>query len=107
MELTNDLSQLTSIPQKVLKKLCELSIYCINEEVFESLNDGEPVVEVDIGIGDLLIQLSDNELKFKFIPSDMLKQEVINTIQQHENSMIVKLNYNLVDTITKTYKELI
>ncbi len=105
--LVQDLSTLTTIPKKNLNRLIDVAIYSINETIAEDLLQGNDVSEVNIGLGNLYIQCSGNKLNFKFIPSAKLREEVINTIKNKENSLELTLEKNLIDRITNTYKDII
>lgn len=105
--LIEDVSTLTTINKRNLNKLIEVASYCINETIEEDLLDGSNVSDIDIGIGELHIQYVDNELKFKFIPSAKLREEIIDTIKGKHNNLELVLDKNLVDKITNIYKEII
>ena len=90
-----------------MNKLLDASIFSVCESVVEALQNNESVVETDIGLGTLSILRNDNSLKFKFIPSAKLKGEVVNSIKQKENSLLLELEENLSNKILNTYKEII
>ena len=87
MNLINDLSNLTSIPEKILEKLSDNIMFSILQSLEETLIKKESVCEIDMNIGSLLISLEDDNLKFKFIPSKTLEKEIIKTIEEGKNPM--------------------
>lgn len=107
MTLTNDLTNLTSIPEKFFEKLDDNIIFSISQTVEEMLTKNETSCEIESGIGTLIISFETGELKFKFIPSKRLEKEVIKTIETGKNSMENVLTSNMVSTLEKTYKELL
>ena len=72
-KLTEDLSVLTTIPEKHLEKIVDKIYYVISETVLEHLIEEKQVAEIDIGIGTLYIQLLENSIKYKFIPNCLAK----------------------------------
>ena len=107
MSLINDLNNLTNIPEKILEKLSDNVMFSILQSLQEMLIKKETLCEVDMSIGNLLISLEDDNIKFKFIPSKKLEKEIIKTIESGENSMKELLTKNMVATLEKTYKELL
>lgn len=106
-KLIDDLSILTTIPNKALNKLVTKSYYCINEAVIDTLLEDKNVVEIDIGLGTLYIQILDNSIKYKFIPSADLEKNVKNTVVNNKNNLQNVLENNLVNKIVNTYKDLL
>ena len=93
--------------EKNLSKLIDVSIYCISDAIQECLKQEETIAEIDIGIGILYIQCLDNNIKYKFIPSDMLDKAVKETLINKLNLLELKLETSLVSKITNIYKDLI
>ena len=107
VSLVKDISTLTTIPERALQRLVEVSIYCINDAVSEDVGQENNVSEIDIGIGKLSISHEDNDLKFKFIPGAKLEEEIIKTIKNGQSTLEYTLERNLVKMITNTYKDII
>lgn len=105
--LIDDVATLSTINKKQLVKFLDLIYYSINEAIEEDILDGESVSDIDIGIGELHISYVENELKFKFIPSQFLKTSIIDTIKGKQNNLEFVLDKNLIEKITKVYKEII
>lgn len=105
--LINDVSALTSINEKLLNKIVDVVVYSINDSVAESILSKENVTQIDTGIGTLSILVNDNELKFKFVPSAKLRESIISTIKNEENTLTNTLETNIADRFTKLYKEIV
>ena len=105
--IIQDVAQLTTISEKHLLKLNNIFMYCILESVQEAILNNETSCIVDIGLGQLIIDFNNNELKFKFKPNTQFKTELISTIKNHKNLLELELEYNLVEKLTKIYKEII
>ena len=67
--LINDISILTTIPATTLNKLIDKTHYLICNDLIESINKKEDLVEIDVGIGTLQLKLIDNDVKYRFIPN--------------------------------------
>lgn len=107
MELINDLTNLTSIPEKFFEKLESNIMFSILQTLEEALINKSSECEIECGIGTLFISLEEEGLKFKFIPSKKLEKEIIKTVEQGKNSMEAVLTTNMVSTLEKTYRELL
>lgn len=106
--LIKDLSVLTTIPELNLQKLCNLSTECISHSVVESVKENNPICEIDVGIGVILINIVPNEeLMFKFIPSKKLQNSILETIESKESSLTLDVEDALKDKILYAYKNLI
>ena len=105
--LIDDVSNLLNVNQRMLGKIVDASMYSINDSVKEVIVKNENVCEIDIGIGDLIIGVYDNDLKFKFIPSAKLRESVISTIKNEENMLDVKLEENLANKLERIYKDIL
>jgi len=105
--IIQDMATLTTIPEKNLSKLIDVSIYCISDAIQECLKQEETIAEIDIGIGILYIQCLGNNIKYKFIPSDRLDKAVKETLINKLNLLEIKLETSLVSKITNIYKDLI
>ena len=107
MNLTKELTDLTCIPEKLFEKLSNNVKFLILQSLQETLIKKEAVCEINLGLGELLISLEDDELRFKFIPSKDLEKDILKTIETEQNPMEKILSNNMVKTLERTYKELL
>jgi len=105
--LMDDVSNLLNISTKLLGKMQDAIMYSINDAVKETVVKNDGICEIDVGIGDLVIGLYDNDLKFKFIPNAKLRESIISTIKNEENMLEIKLEESLANKLEKVYKEII
>ena len=103
----NDLAILTTIPQATLVKLMDKIGWCICNSIEESNLNSDPITEIDLGIGKLVLNIEDNIVEYKFIPSTKLESNIIKTIKERKNPLINKLEASLADRIINTYKDMI
>lgn len=105
--LVEDISKLTTIPDGVLNKLVKKALYCISDEIEESILEQKRFAEIDIGIGTIYLELNSENVRYKFIPSKELEVAVKDTIVNKRNLLQDTLEMTLVTRITNTYKELL
>lgn len=107
MSIIQDISKLTTIPEKALNKLVTKAIWCICDNIENDQLSNINCSNIDIGLGNLVISDSDDEIKYKFIPSEKLDSAVKETLVNHKNPLTLILEKTLVNMITKTYKDII
>ena len=106
-KLVNDLSALTTISINALVELQEKIQLIIAHDVYENYISGNPLCEIDVGIGTLYIKYEEEKIKYKFIPSKKLEENVLTTIKSKRSPLITTLETTLKDRIENTYKDLL
>ena len=106
-DLINDLSNLTTISEKTLSKLCEKGIYCICDCVQESILDNNDLTYIDLGLGTLQLKREGNKILYRFSPSMLLEQKVKETVETGNNPLKATVEQALIDRMTNTYKDLL
>lgn len=101
-----DLSTLTTIPYHTLKGLMDRLINIIAYDIKESKIDEEAYCEIDLYIGTLIISILDEEVKFKFIPSNKLTSETVDALTDGDFKLIEEVENSLRKKIINTYKDL-
>ena len=107
--LIQDMSILTTIPEKTLAKFFRKMVFCICEEIKENIldeNSDKEITEVDIGIGKLYIKVVGAEVKYKFEPSDYMQKAVIATVTEKENPLADFLSKALGKKFVDLYKDI-
>lgn len=105
-DMLDDLSILTTIPKSVLEKLTTKSIDTICYDVREQQLQNLPLTEVDIGIGILYIKLEDDAIMYKFVPSEVLENKVLKTVNKQYKPVCGLAEASLKKRIMNAYKEL-
>ena len=103
--MKKELSTLTTINPNVLSKLFDKELWCISNAVEQAVANKDNLAEIDLEIGTLYIQIDEETIRYKFIPSPTLERAVINTVSYGHNSLIANLEQSLVNKITNTYKD--
>ena len=104
--IVEDVSKLTTIPEKTLNKLNQKIIYSICEQIQEDILQDKEMSELDIGLGILYIKYSDDQIKYKFIPNQELEKAVSSTVVKKLNLMETALNEALAKKFIDVYKDL-
>ena len=103
--MKKDLSVLTTINSGTLSKLFEKEIWCISNDVEQCLSNEEKIAEIDLDIGTLLINIGEEDIRYKFIPSPILEKVVVDTVSNGYNGLIAKVEASLVNKISNAYKD--
>lgn len=105
-KLNSDLSNLSNIPENILDKLSELTTYVISSSVYESLLNKEGMTEIDLGFGNLLIKHDTADIKMKFIPNDILKEDLKKINNGGKPGLYRKLEKAVSAKLKELYKEM-
>lgn len=106
-KLVEDLATLTTISQNALVNLNEKSLACICHCVCENILEGNSLTEIDIGIGVLYIKCEEDKIKYKFIPSKKLEENVAFTVKNKTSPVLFEVESALKARIESTYKDLL
>lgn len=106
-DVLTDLSALCGVKRFNLDGLASQLTYLISHYITCARAEKTDVVELDIGIGTLILKLDDIEVKYKFIPSNQLSKEVINGYNSKDSVLIQKADKLIGQRINKTYRELL
>ena len=106
INLIEDLSKFSGIPESKLNNLVEKSSLDIAQAVEEYLTSDEECCNINIGIGDLIVNRGEDELMFKFIPSKALESFVSDVINDKKSPLIKELELTITKRMLKIYKEL-
>lgn len=104
--IIEDVSVLSTIPEKTLEKLLSKVYYCISDTLVEDIANEKDITELDIGIGVLYIRHIGEQVSYKFIPSENLEKVVNTTIIKKQNLLENVLNDSLAKKFMDVYKDL-
>lgn len=105
--INKDISLFTGLSEDNVAYITNIIEDVICEDVYESILNHESTTEINLGYGILYIKLEDDNIKYKFIPSKNLIDNINNIFKNNEYTFKSKINKTLTDRITKTYKELL
>ena len=106
LNMIDDVANITTIPVASLQKLNDKLVWCICNAVEESKLKEESVVNLNIGLGNLIISVINNQIQYKFIPSSFFEKNLVTTIVKGKNPLVNALEESLVSRIMDAYKEL-
>ena len=107
VNIIKDISTLTTIPYATLVKLVDIAELCICHAVEESKLRNGDLTSINIGVGTLNIKTSDDEIKYKFIPSSKLEENVKQTVINNKSQLITNVETKIKDKVMNVYKELL
>lgn len=107
LNLIKDLSLITTIPESALNKLVDKAVWCICDSLQDTKLEEKNLTTIDIGIGKLLILDGEEDISYKFIPSQILEESIKSTLIDNKNPLKLTLEKTLIDKIMKTYKDII
>lgn len=108
--LIKELSTLSTIPEKTLDKLADKVTYCICDAVAEAMSENEyddKSIDIDIGIGKLSIGYIDDDIVYKFVPSESLDTSVKQAVLNGRNLLEDTLEKSFIERVTNVYKDLV
>lgn len=106
IDIIDDVAKITTIPKNTLLQLNKKVEQCVASATYTSAINLNDSLELDIGIGTLIISWSDNDIKYKFCPSSSLELSVTDSIVNHKCDLIEAMEKSLTKKITTVYKEL-
>ena len=104
VNIKEDLSTLTTINESVFTKLVNKIEWCISDGVEKAIKSGENQANIDLDFGVLKIHFDNNEIKYKFVPSQKFEKILTNTIVNERNDLVLNIEESLVSKLTNTYK---
>lgn len=105
--MIDQLNAITSIPIASIEKIIDREIAIIADSVYKAHKNKEKTVLIDVGIGKLNILISNDELKFKFIPSNALKHSIMDSINLGISPITDRLEIRLKEKFDVLYKDLL
>lgn len=106
VDIINDTATITTIPKNTLLQLEKRVEQCITSAVYSAAIISDDTVELDIGIGILIICWSEEEIRYKFIPGKSLEASVTDAIVDKKCDLIESMEKSLTNKIINVYKEL-
>jgi hypothetical protein len=96
IDALDDLSTLTTIPYNNIQKLSKRVGDIIAYSVQEAVKNKDDLISIGIGIGSINILVTEESLKYKFIPTPTLEKEILSAVNESNISLVS-------DIYSKTY----
>ena len=107
VDILKDISTMTAIPMEQFIKLTkdmELSIEYAVKEAYINADKKDTVVDLDIGIGRLILAIKNKEIHYKFVPSQSLHRGLQKI--DSPDSFTGELEEKIRTKFIRAYKEL-
>lgn len=105
MKVVEDVSKLTTIPQQEVQCVVNAIKDCICYALQESIKNKEDYADIDIGIGALCLNITEDGVEYKFVPSKDLENDIIYTAQHDCCPLVHKIEESIRNKIVGAYKE--
>lgn len=107
VDLLQDLSIITTIPNNSLVQLAKKSELVICNALAESYELNEDITAIDIGMGTLYIKVESNKVLYQFKPALHFEKMILETVKSHDSPLIDKLEEGIKNRIISVYKDLL
>lgn len=107
MNVIDNVSILYNLPIKQADKIIDTAENVICHDVLQAYIRKQGYVILDVGIGTLTVDITNDYLEYKFVPSKVLETKLVNTLDTKQDILVQHIEQSIVDKITKAYKELI
>lgn len=105
--LEKNLSTLTTLPEDTINCFSKYLKHAHSHDIATQMLNSESSYTLDIFEGTLLIQVIDDEVKYKFIPSTEFNDIVCNTIITKKSSLVEAMSDKLKNILSKTFKDVL
>lgn len=107
INIKKDLSLLTNLDEKLISKIFDKINWCICDGISSAEYKDDHTLICDLGFGELIIFVGDDQVKYKFIPSAELEKSINSTVINCQNPLEISAEKTLARKITKVYKDLL
>lgn len=106
MDLRSKVSAITSIPIETCTKLFNTIQIIQADDILTQLKIAG-AASVNTAEGKLMVKLTDDELQYKFIPSETFNKTLIDGITMKKSPLVEKLDRRLKHALIHTYKDIV
>lgn len=107
LNVSEDLSTLTTIPKTSIDKLSELTENYMLHEINENVNNFEILTEFNIGYGIISILIDDDNIKYKFTPRKSFEEKLIEVVKYNKDFFVEDIENKLEGKLLNAYKDLL
>ena len=105
VNIVSDIGTLLRIPTKVTTEIADKACLCIGSAIAEAKLSGEQITTVNIGIGQLSVDLVD--MQCKFIPSKNLKAAIKQALTSNVDPMELMIEQAFTNKLLALCEEVI
>ena len=104
--LFSDISTLTNISPEVLESVLSKCYSIISHDVAEASIENNTCVKIDVGIGTLVLTNTNENVIYRFEPSEKLQEIVIKAFDTKNSDLTLKVDDTIGKRIKSIYKDL-
>lgn len=106
--LEENVSALTSLPEDLVKNLSKYMPYIHSHSIAtQALEKGGNIFELETFEGTILVQVEDDTIQYKFIPSESFAQVVRETILTNKSLLVDGVSNKIKRLLEKAYKDVL
>lgn len=105
IDAIKNLSQLSNIPESNLRNINKQLSWIIIDSL--NLSNEQDQVDIDLGIGTLLISNEGDSIRYRFKPSKELEQSILRYYEDGTNPLKSNLELKLGKKLLNTYKDIL
>ena len=107
MSIEKKLSDLTTIPIESLGKLKDYLETIHSHDIVTQLLADKTLLELEIFEGKIYLQLDDDNVKYKFVPSEEFGKLVVNSILNKDSKLVGRVTEKLKNSLINWRKDLL
>lgn len=108
MSINKDLSTLTTLPEETIEYLSKYMKYVHSHEIAtQMLENGGNIYELTLFEGTLFIKIENDNVSYKFVPSDKFNEIVVDTILNKKSLLVDDMADKLKNVLMKAYKDVL
>lgn len=107
MEFKEKISKIMTIDEMTLKRIGNAINLIHSDDLYEEIQKKDNYYEIPIFEGKIMIKREDNQLSYKFIPSETFQSIIKDTLLNGESLLTSELKERLSEILIKTYKDIL
>lgn len=109
MTFEENISKLSTIPVKSIEQLSRYINSIHSHDLVTQMMDDKStnIFEIQLFEGTLMLQIIDDSIKYKFIPSEEFSKAILDTVLSKKSLLVNELDKKLQRILQKAYKDVL
>lgn len=109
MTFEENISKLSAIPVKSIEQLSRYINSIHSHDLVTQMMDDKSanIFEIQLFEGTLMLQIIDDSIKYKFIPSEEFSKTILDTVLSKKSLLVNELDKKLQRILQKAYKDVL
>ena len=109
MTFEENISKLSTIPVKSIEQLSRYINSIHSHDLVTQMMDDKSIniFEIQLFEGTLMLQIIDDNIKYKFIPSEEFSKAILDTVLSKKSLLVNELDKKLQRILQKAYKDVL